>query len=146
MKISQKIFLSFLLLIVGVLLSACGNQQAKEDVLSAAEIETAKEVYVLAGCGACHQLDSANTIGGVGPQLNDIGLVAGTRQEGVTAETYLREAILQPNAFVAPDCPGGPCSSPSYMPATISDKLNEENLNLLVRYLLTMKAQPQIDQ
>ena len=65
--------------------------------------------------------------------------VAATRVEGQTAEEYITESILDPNAHIAPDCPTGPCPDPSVMPATFGEQLSDEQLTNLVLYLLSLE-------
>lgn len=94
-------------------------------------------IYTQNGCGGCHALGSISA-GVVGPGLSNIGSVAGTREEGKTAEEYLRESILTPNAFVVPDCPAGPCPE-NVMPQDWDTKLSEEQLNDLIAFLLAQE-------
>lgn len=89
-------------------------------------------------CGACHTLEGI-TSGVVGPDLTRIGTVAGTRIDGLTAEDYIRESILDPNAFISPDCPTGPCAEPSVMIANFSELISEEELDSLVVFLLAQE-------
>lgn len=49
------------------------------------------------------------------------------------AETYLREAILQPNKFVVPGFASG------IMPQAFATTLNPQQINDVVAYLLTLK-------
>ncbi len=82
-------------------------------------------------CRTCHRLgDEGNA---VGPDLTNIGAVAAGRIPGMSARDYIEQAILEPDAFIAPDCPGGPCgttSMPSY-----NGQFNEEKLDTLLTYL-----------
>ena len=47
------------------------------------------------GCAACHTIEGL-TVGMVGPDLTQIGTDAGTRKQGLSAEDYIRESILEP--------------------------------------------------
>jgi mono/diheme cytochrome c family protein len=94
-------------------------------------------VYEANGCAGCHTLGSLSA-GAVGPNLTAIGSVAATREAGVSAEEYLKQSILSPNAFIAPDCPTGPCPE-NVMPATIGAGLSEQQLNDLVAFLASLK-------
>jgi hypothetical protein len=87
---------------------------------------------------ACHTIEIVST-GAVGPDLTNIATVAATRVEGQTAEEYITESILDPNAHIAPDCPTGPCPDPSVMPATFGEQLSDEQLTNLVLYLLSLE-------
>jgi len=91
------------------------------------------------GCNACHTLAAANATGLVGPNLDNIGTNAGTRVSGMSAEDYIRESILNPNTFIAPQCPTGPCASPSVMPPDLGARIPESHLDTLVSFLLEQK-------
>lgn len=88
-----------------------------------------RQVFLDMGCGACHAIDGVST-GAVGPGLNEIGEVAATRVEGMTAEEYIRESILMPNAHVVEGFPE------NVMPQNFDERLNQEQLSDLVTFLL----------
>jgi hypothetical protein len=92
------------------------------------------------GCSACHGdprvLDSNN----IGPHLGNIGIVAGQRIPGKPAAQYIYESLLEPDAFIAPDCKGGqPCERPSAMP-DYSRLVNLQDAADLLTYLLDQRA------
>ena len=69
------------------------------------------------GCVACHGDPAVPESNNVGPHLGGIGTVGASRVEGVTAAQYIYQSILEPNAFIAPECKNGlPCPEPSAMP------------------------------
>lgn len=70
------------------------------------------------GCSGCHGSPDGTIPAAVGPDLSQIAVEGATRIEGYSAAQYIYESILEPNAFIAPDCPNGPCASPSGMQAT----------------------------
>ena len=74
----------------------------------------------------------------VGPSLANIGNDGATRVAGQTAEQYIHESIVNPNAFTANKCPYSDCI-PGTMPANITTLLNEDEINAVVQYLLTLK-------
>lgn len=89
-------------------------------------------------CFACHVIPGVpNAAGQVGPNLSEIGVVGATRIPGYTAEQYIRESLLQPNDFIAPECPTGPCL-PNLMVQNLGDTLTEEEIDTLVAYLATL--------
>lgn len=97
-----------------------------------------EEIFTNQGCGACHTLEGVAN-GQVGPNLTNVGAIAGERAQAAglaDAEAYIRESIVQPSAFIAPDCPTGPCADPSAMPANFGAALSDEELDTLVQYLL----------
>lgn len=85
------------------------------------------------GCTACHAVDKD----GIGPKL---GAIFGTTREledgsSVTVdENYIRESILQPQAKTAK---GFPVNG---MPAAIADSLSTEEIDNLVLYIRSLKA------
>ena len=91
------------------------------------------------GCNSCHvtpglpQVDAAM----LGPDQTNLGNVAASRMEGYTAEEYIRESIVDPNAFIVEECPLGPCLQ--VMPQNYSASLSQEQLNAIVAYLLSLK-------
>jgi mono/diheme cytochrome c family protein len=106
-------------------------------VESADPVVRGQIIYTQMGCGGCHQLGSISA-GVVGPTLNSIGTLAETRVAGQSAEEYLLESILDPNAYIVPDCPSGPCVE-GVMPQDWDTKLSEEQLNDLVAFLLAQE-------
>lgn len=97
-----------------------------------------EEIFQSQGCGACHAIEGVAQ-GQVGPSLNDMGARADElAQEAGVADgaTYVRESIVAPNAYISPECPTGPCTEPSAMPANFDQALSEEQLDTLVQYLL----------
>jgi hypothetical protein len=87
---------------------------------------------------ACHgdtQVDGSNN---VGPWLGDIVEVGATRVEGQSALQYVYISILENNAFISPDCPTGPCASPSAMPGTFKGRFgsNPQDLADLLAFLV----------
>lgn len=101
------------------------------------EGDTPEEIILNAGCGACHAIGSLGEAGKVGPDLSAIGAVAGERVPGLSAVDYMRQSILQPNAFIAPDCPNGPCLA-NVMPQDYETRLAPEQVETMVDYLLTL--------
>jgi hypothetical protein len=51
--------------------------------------ETAEEIILNSGCGACHTIGELGEKGKVGPDLTFIGQTAGERVAGLSAEEYL---------------------------------------------------------
>jgi cytochrome c oxidase subunit 2 len=80
-----------------------------------------KQVFLSAGCGACHKLADAGTAGGTGPDL----------EKGLKGkdEAFIRESIVDPNKVVTPGF------SPNIMPANFKDTLQPAELDALVKYL-----------
>lgn len=86
------------------------------------------------GCGNCHVIPGVSGADGeVGPDLSRLGTVAGTRKPKTTAKEYVRESILDPDAFVAP---GG--FEKGVMPKKFGKTLSEDDLKTLVDYLASL--------
>lgn len=104
------------------------------------DIEAVTAIVTKGTCNACHTIPGiAGAVGIVGPNLGNIGAEAGTRIPGYTAEQYLHESLVDPNAFVAPKCPFGSCT-PGSMPNTLAQTLTPEELQTMINYLLTLKT------
>jgi mono/diheme cytochrome c family protein len=84
------------------------------------------------GCGACHQIPGVSE-GIVGPSLSNIGAVAETREEGVSAAEYLRESIYAPNAYLVEGYNEG------LMPQNFQELISEPELEDLIAYLVSLQ-------
>jgi cytochrome c oxidase subunit 2 len=79
------------------------------------------------GCGSCHALADAGSTGEQGPSLDRLQEQAD--QAGRPLEEFVRESIVNPDAYVEPGF------SADVMPETFAD-LPEQQLNALVDYLV----------
>jgi putative heme-binding domain-containing protein len=79
-------------------------------------------------CASCHVLD-AGQVSFYGPHLGEIGAVAASRVPSRSAEEYLLESIVDPNAYRHPGEQG-------VMPADVSGGLDAVELTSLVGYLM----------
>jgi hypothetical protein len=79
-------------------------------------------------------------VGVVGPNLSNIGNEAATRIPGYSAEQYIHESLVNPNAFTAPKCPFGACIAGS-MPANIESLVGADGVDTIVQYLLQLKTE-----
>jgi cytochrome c oxidase subunit 2 len=97
-------------------------------------VAAGRQLFDDTGCGACHTLADASSTGAAGPELDDIAAQAAKygKQEGISAEQYVRQAILEPGAFVVPGFDDG------LMPVTYGDQLSDAEIDTLVEYLLTV--------
>lgn len=86
---------------------------------------------VNAGCRICHSLDENEII--IGPSFYGIADHAAERVAGLTAEEYLRQSIIEPNAFVVPGYPSG------QMIQNFGDILTEEQIQDLIAFLMTLE-------
>ncbi|MFQ5436473.1 MAG: hypothetical protein ACE5FD_16540, partial [Anaerolineae bacterium] len=99
------------------------------------EGESPEDVILNAGCGACHAIGPLGEGGKVGPDLSAIGVAAAERLPGKTAVDYLHESIADPNAFIVPDCPNGPCLA-NIMPRDYTTRLSAAQIDIIVAFLL----------
>lgn len=100
--------------------------------VSADPVERGQLVYTDNGCTSCHTLGALSS-GVVGPNLTQIGVTAVTRKDGLSAEDYLRQSILNPNAYVVDTYPQ------DVMPKNFSEVTSPEQLDDLVAFLLAQK-------
>jgi len=103
---------------------ACAEPPASEPVARG------RQVYRALDCGRCHQIAGEGAL--FGPELTHVGTVAGTREPGVSAETYLRESIVSPSAYVVP-------GYPDVMPHGFQLGLSQADLDALVTYLTSLR-------
>ncbi|MEO5348767.1 MAG: c-type cytochrome [Magnetococcus sp. YQC-3] len=85
---------------------------------------TVEEILAANTCGACHKI--GKEAGELGPDLTNIGT---TRDRD-----YLRRALLDPNADIAPGY------TPEMMPANLGDVLYGKEVEMLVDYLVAQRA------
>ena len=106
--------------------------------------ELAAQAFQKGGCGACHIIPGvAGAVGTLGPDLSEIGTIADARlQDGIytgnatTGTEYLDEALVNPNTFVVPDCPEGPCQE-GLMPS-FSGVFSDEETEAVIDYLAAL--------
>lgn len=103
--------------------------------------ERGKELYAgVYGCVACHGDPQQPGSNNVGPHLGGVGVAAASRVAGKPPEQYLYESMLEPNAFIAPECKAGqPCREPSAMPEYAA-LLSLEDAAHLLAYLLSLQS------
>ncbi len=88
------------------------------------------------GCFACHRLESIGRGGEVGPAWDGIGTAAATRVEGLSAEAYIRQSILQPGDFLPPGF-----EEMNVMPPNFNEVLSPEEIDILVQFLLNLSEE-----
>jgi cytochrome c oxidase subunit II len=91
-----------------------------------------KELFASNGCGGCHTLSDAGSNAQTGPALDDLAAQAARRgrERNQSAEEYVRESIVDPDAFTVSGFRRGT------MPSNFGDELSEEQIDALVDYLL----------
>ena len=130
----RKTTLTVALLLSAVLsMTACGGGDTGADTSASTGDELFQQTTIgtLAGCKTCHSLEPEVVI--IGPSLAGIGTLAASRVTGLSAEDYLRQSILDPNAYLVEGYPK------SVMPNTYQKQLSEEQVEALVDYMLGLK-------
>jgi cytochrome c oxidase subunit 2 len=79
-------------------------------------------------CGSCHTLKAAGATGTTGPDLDK--LPAAAQKAGQPLAAFVRQSIVDPNAYVAPGYPQ------NVMPQTFGSSLSKQQLDALVSYLV----------
>ena len=87
-----------------------------------------KTVFVTNGCGGCHTLKAAGATGKVGPDLDKLASYA--QQAGKPLEQFIRESIVNPEAYIQPGYPA------HVMPGTFGS-LPKTQLDALVKFIST---------
>jgi nitric oxide reductase subunit C len=95
------------------------------------------------GCFACHSTTAGVNL--VGPSLAGIAALAaarikepGYKGKATDVEGYLRESILEPNAYLV-EGPTFSSNGQSMMPAGLGESLEPAQVTQLVAYLVTLK-------
>jgi mono/diheme cytochrome c family protein len=99
-------------------------------------VAAGKEVFAdrsRGGCGVCHSTERGDD--GVGPSLYGVADAAATRRPGMDAAAYLRESVLDPDAFIVPGYRAG------QMLPTYRERLSDAEVDALVEYLLTLRGE-----
>lgn len=102
----------------------------------ATPVEIGEVVYTAQGCAGCH--GAAGGAGVIGPSLAGIATRGAETVPGQSAEEYIRTSIVNPQAYIVPECPTGPCQA-GLMPQNYGQTLSPEELDGLVEYLLTFE-------
>lgn len=132
----KKLFVVFVLTVVLALLAACGGggETSGTGGGAAGTASNGEALFKQAlvgqnpGCATCHSLDGTQL---VGPTLQGVAGRAATRVEGESAEEYLHQSLVEPNAHVVEGYVEGVMQS--------YKDLSEAQINDLVAYLLTLK-------
>ena len=80
-------------------------------------------------CGACHTLTAAGAKGTIGPDLDKLPALA--QKAGKPLEAFIRESIVDPNAYIEPGF------QKNVMPQTFGTALSKQELDSLVQYLIS---------
>jgi cytochrome c oxidase subunit 2 len=86
-----------------------------------------RQVFASAGCGGCHTFKPAGSDGEIGPDLDDIAAAA--EPTGKSPADFVRESIVDPNAYVAPGYSAG------VMPGSFGESLSRAEIDALVAFI-----------
>jgi cytochrome c553 len=123
-------------LMLGAVLAGCGGQPttrpaAAVDPAAGETLFKQSTIDSAPGCSVCHSTEPNQV--DAGPSLAGVASSAGQRVKGQTAEAYLRNSILTPNAYVVKGF------SPNAMYQNYGKVLTDKQVNDLVAYLLTLE-------
>lgn len=133
------------LFVIGLTTVACGGGGAAptptEEPIG--DPDAGRELYLGEGaCGTCHTIEGIEGANGqVGPDHTNIGSQAEelADEAGVeSAEAFIRQSIVEPDAYVAEECPTGPCQ-PGVMPQDFGERFSEEQIDNLVAFLMQQR-------
>ena len=115
-----------------MLVTACAGGGASESgELDGEELFGASVLADQAGCITCHSLAPDRVL--VGPSMAGIGTRAASRVDGQSARDYLRESIVDPDAYIVQGFQAGA------MLPDVAELLSEQQLDNLVAFLMTLK-------
>ncbi len=140
---------AMLLIVAGCSPAAAPSPTLAPTATTAPEVEgtgLAEAAMQKTACGTCHVIPGVpDAQGTVGPDLSMIGEMAEEHiasgeydGEAKTAEEYVRESIVDPDAFISDECPSGPCQKGLMLP-TLAESLTPAELDAMVAYLAQLK-------
>jgi cytochrome c oxidase subunit 2 len=100
--------------------------QEQKNAAKAPPGQAGQAVFTSNGCASCHTLKVAGASGTVGPDLDKLPAYA--KQAGKPLEDFVRESIVDPNAYVQPGFPKNLMPSFSTLP--------KDQLDALATYLI----------
>ncbi|MBZ0305571.1 MAG: c-type cytochrome [Anaerolineae bacterium] len=92
-------------------------------------VTAGEDIYRRNGCNGCHFEYPSGA-----PTLYGLSETAASRVEGLSAEEYIYQAIVDPDAYVVKGFPRG------IHPTSYGDRLSQEEVWVLVEYILNLKA------
>lgn len=119
--------------IVAVLVVGCGSPAmgGSTDLTDGEDLFTATVLGNRAGCITCHSLDPEVDL--VGPSMAGVGTRATDRVEGMDAETYLRQSLVEPNAYIVDGF------ADDVMPGDYVLNLTDPQIEALIDYMEGLK-------
>ncbi len=105
---------------------AHAQTKAADGGASGSATAAGKTIFVSNGCNGCHTFKPAGANGTVGPDLDKLSEAA--QKAGQPLNAFIRQSIVDPNAYIAPGYPRG------VMPETFAS-LPKAQLDALVKFL-----------
>jgi cytochrome c2 len=105
-----------------LLLAGCGSEPLDDT-------EKGQRIFSQ-NCTGCHSTRPGQVI--VGPSLAGVGERAETRVPELEASDYIRQSILDPEAYTVD-------GFPNLMPTNFRNRFSDEQLDLIIGYLLTLE-------
>lgn len=123
-------FIGFVLLLSGCAVSSPMSTPITGDVERGAQI-FAQGRGEIPPCSTCHQTVTGQFSFSVGPNLDGIGERAGRQVDGLGAEAYLRQSILEPERYLV-------SGYRDIMYPDYSTDFTEQDIRDLIAYLLAL--------
>ena len=135
----KRILFTMIVLVLGAMvLTACGGGSTDAPVGDAANGEVLYNSATLgaksyAGCATCHFFDETKGSEVVAPYTAGTATKAASRVSGLSAEEYIRESIVNPDAYIVDGYTAG------IMYQSWGEDLTDEEINDIIAYLLTLE-------
>lgn len=108
---------------------AADEEEEEQVIQVAANVEEALAKFE---CATCHMHPKIEEGGEVGPDLTNLAKTAGKMKKGMSAQQYVIESIINPNAFIADKEE----YEPDMMPADFGERMTVVEFNMIVNALL----------
>lgn len=92
-------------------------------------VTSGQDLFLAKGCSGCHTISGVVDGGNTGPNLTRLSDRAATGVDGLDAEEYVRQSLLDPQAFIAPGFENAFVEMPTL-------PLTEDELETLTEFLL----------
>lgn len=129
-RLRAGLWLLSVLLILVLFSAACTGQAAERAPTLEPQAARGRLVFQK-HCERCHAASGEGVV--VGPSLAGIATRGATRIEGMDAESYIRDSILNPRSFTVEGFPD------NLMPEELEGQIEDADLDDLVGYLLSLR-------